>query len=99
MVTQADREIEQKLRDLIGKRFPKHGIIGEAFGAENQTTEFVWVINSIDGTRAFMTGKPLFCTIISKYGETRCLRENPSPSVIGCKTVSACARLPRLIRP
>jgi histidinol phosphatase-like enzyme (inositol monophosphatase family) len=63
-VTQADREIEQRLRDLIGKKFPDHGIVGEEFGAMNEKAEFVWVIDPIDGTRAFMTGKPLFGTII-----------------------------------
>jgi len=63
-VTQADREIEQKLRELIGKKFPDHGIVGEEFGASNENAEFVWVIDPIDGTRAFMTGKPLFGTII-----------------------------------
>ena len=63
-VTQADREIEGKLRDLIGRNFPDHGIIGEEFGAAKEDAEFVWVIDPIDGTRAFMTGKPLFGTII-----------------------------------
>jgi len=63
-VTQADREIEQRLRDLIGHHFPDHGIVGEEFGATNDKAEFVWVIDPIDGTRAFMTGKPLFGTII-----------------------------------
>ncbi len=63
-VTQADREIEQNLRDRIGKAFPDHGIVGEEFGVSNEKAEFVWVIDPIDGTRAFMTGKPLFGTII-----------------------------------
>ncbi len=63
-VTEADRLIEQSLRDLIGKAFPSHGIIGEEFGNANVDAEFVWVIDPIDGTRAFMTGKPLFGTIL-----------------------------------
>ena len=63
-VTQADREIETALRSMIAEKFPMHGIIGEEFGKENETAEFVWVIDPIDGTRAFMTGKPLFGTII-----------------------------------
>ena len=57
-------EIEQALRDLINNTFPTHGIIGEEFGMVNEKAEFVWVIDPIDGTRAFMTGKPLFGTII-----------------------------------
>ncbi len=63
-VTQADREIEQKLRELIGKRFPDHGIIGEEYGKQNENADFVWVIDPIDGTKSFATGRPLFGTII-----------------------------------
>lgn len=63
-VTQADREIEQKLRALIGKTFPGHGIIGEEYGRNNAAAEFVWVIDPIDGTKSFATGRPLFGTII-----------------------------------
>jgi len=68
-VTQADREIEQRLRALIAKKFPSHGVVGEEFGKENEKAEFVWVIDPIDGTRAFMTGKPLFGTIIGLMHE------------------------------
>lgn len=75
-VTKADREIEQALRDMIAKKFPTHGIIGEEFASSNEGAEFVWVIDPIDGTRAFMTGKPLFGTIIG-------LMHNGKPTV-GC---------------
>src|ERR1700692_1456074 len=57
-VTQADREIEQKLRAMIKQKFPGHGVIGEEFGMENEAAEFVWVIDPIDGTKAFATGRP-----------------------------------------
>jgi inositol-phosphate phosphatase/L-galactose 1-phosphate phosphatase/histidinol-phosphatase len=63
-VTQADREIEQNLRALIKQKFPAHGVIGEEFGRENAAAEFVWVIDPIDGTKAFATGRPSFGTII-----------------------------------
>lgn len=63
-VTQADRECEAALRELIGAKFPNHGIFGEEFGAENADAEFVWVLDPIDGTKAFITGKPLFGTLI-----------------------------------
>lgn len=68
-VTQADREIERALRDLIQKRFPNHGIVGEEYGSINEGAEFVWVLDPIDGTRAFMTGKPQFGTIIGLMHE------------------------------
>jgi inositol-phosphate phosphatase/L-galactose 1-phosphate phosphatase/histidinol-phosphatase len=70
-VTQADREIEQTFRALVNKAFPDHGIIGEEFGKERAEAAFVWVIDPIDGTRAFMTGKPLFGTIIGLMHEGR----------------------------
>jgi len=52
------------LRCMIAKSFPGHGIVGEEFGNERMDAEFGWVLDPIDGTRAFMTGKPLFGTII-----------------------------------
>ena len=63
-VTEADRVIEKKLGELILKKFPKHGIIGEEFGKQNEDAEFVWVIDPIDGTKSFATGRPLFGTIL-----------------------------------
>ncbi|MEQ8226964.1 MAG: histidinol-phosphatase [Rhodospirillales bacterium] len=63
-VTQADRECEAALRDMIAAKFPDHGIYGEEFGAQNTDAEFVWVLDPIDGTKAFITGKPLFGTLI-----------------------------------
>jgi inositol-phosphate phosphatase/L-galactose 1-phosphate phosphatase/histidinol-phosphatase len=63
-VTQADREIEAKLRTMIAKEFPAHGIVGEEQGCENEQAEFVWYIDPIDGTKSFAIGRPLFGTII-----------------------------------
>jgi fructose-1,6-bisphosphatase/inositol monophosphatase family enzyme len=63
-VTKADKEIESRLREVINQRFPGHGIIGEEYGEESPDADFVWVIDPIDGTKAFATGKPLFGTII-----------------------------------
>lgn len=63
-VTQADREIEQNLRALTKKTFPAYGVIGEEFGKGNPEAEFVWVIDPIDGTKAFATGRPTSGTII-----------------------------------
>lgn len=63
-VTQADREIEQVLRGMIKHQFPDHGIFGEEFGKENVDAEFVWCLDPIDGTKSFITGRPLFGTII-----------------------------------
>ena len=64
-VTKADRECEAALRERITKVFPDHGIIGEEFGAERADAEYVWVLDPLDGTRAFITGRPLFGTLIA----------------------------------
>lgn len=63
-VTIADRESEQVMRQLIKSRYPDHGIIGEEFGNENANAEYVWVLDPIDGTIAFIHGVPLFVTLI-----------------------------------
>ena len=63
-VTEADKRAEQAVRALLAQRFPDHGLLGEEFGAERADAEYVWVIDPIDGTRAFVTGRPLFGTLI-----------------------------------
>jgi myo-inositol-1(or 4)-monophosphatase len=64
LVTQADRQAEARMREMIQKEFPSHGIIGEEFGRHNDTAEFVWVLDPIDGTISFASGCPLFGTLI-----------------------------------
>src|SRR6266853_2291299 len=64
-VTAADRAAEQAMRTLIREKFPAHGIIGEEFGAERADAEFVWVLDPIDGTKSFISGVPLFGTLIA----------------------------------
>jgi myo-inositol-1(or 4)-monophosphatase len=64
-VTEADRAAEQAIRALLRERCPGHGIWGEEFGPENADAEYLWVLDPIDGTRAFLTGRPLFGTLIA----------------------------------
>lgn len=63
-VTRADREIEAAMRKAIKEARPDDGIYGEEYGIENPDAEFVWVLDPIDGTKSFVTGKPLFGTLI-----------------------------------
>ncbi len=63
-VTLADRTAEQVMRAILGLRFPDHGILGEEFGLERPSAELRWVLDPIDGTRAFITGRPMFGTLI-----------------------------------
>ena len=64
-VTIADQKAEEFLRKKISKDFPDHGIIGEEFGEENSSREWVWTIDPIDGTRSFIHGIPLFSTLLA----------------------------------
>jgi inositol-phosphate phosphatase / L-galactose 1-phosphate phosphatase / histidinol-phosphatase len=64
-VTIADREAEGVMRDLIRARFPEHGIEGEEFPSEHGEAELVWNLDPIDGTKAFLVGRPTFGTLIS----------------------------------
>lgn len=63
-VTEADREAERAIRQVILERFPDHGIFGEEHGMENAGSDHVWVIDPIDGTRAFISGLPVWGTLV-----------------------------------
>lgn len=65
IVTQADREAEQLMRELIRGQYPEHGVLGEEYGKENESAEHVWVLDPIDGTISFAHGSPLFATLIA----------------------------------
>ncbi len=68
-VTVADREVEEAIRRLIETRFPTHGIVGEEGGRTRPEAPFQWVIDPIDGTKSFIAGVPLFCTLIALLHE------------------------------
>lgn len=63
-VTVADRNAEQVLREALLAAFPDCGIIGEEFPPHRADQKYVWVIDPIDGTRAFITGRTSFCTLL-----------------------------------
>jgi len=64
-VTIADQETEARLRDIISARFPDHGIVGEEYGSTGTDREIVWVLDPIDGTKSFISGVPLFGTLVA----------------------------------
>ena len=64
-VTSADEQAEHALRRAILTRYPDHSIIGEEAEAHQGTSPFTWVLDPIDGTRAFVSGNPLFGTLIA----------------------------------
>src|SRR5690242_11413266 len=71
-VTEADKGAERAIRALIAERYPDHGVIGEEYGQDRPDAEFVWVLDPVDGTRAFISGLPLWTTLIA-------LRHNGRP--------------------
>ena len=64
-VTTTDKAVEKRLRELIIARYPNHGIFGEEFENINTDAEFVWVLDPIDGTAAFVAGIPVYGTLIA----------------------------------
>jgi inositol-phosphate phosphatase / L-galactose 1-phosphate phosphatase / histidinol-phosphatase len=70
-VTSLDGEIEQRLRAMIEKRFPEHGILGEEGDPKNLDAELLWVLDPIDGTAPFIAGVPVYGTLISLMLEGR----------------------------
>lgn len=64
-VTLADRGVEEALRDRMTRETPGYGVIGEEFGTSPGATGREWVIDPIDGTKAFIHGVPLFGTLIA----------------------------------
>lgn len=63
-VTEADKDAERLMRAAISARFPDDGILGEEFEAENLDADGLWILDPIDGTRAFISGLPVWGTLI-----------------------------------
>jgi myo-inositol-1(or 4)-monophosphatase len=70
-VTLADKAAERAMRELILSEFPEHGILGEEEDAVAGSVPLTWVLDPIDGTRAFITGLPLWGTLIALNDGTR----------------------------
>ncbi|EDP66482.1 Archaeal fructose-1,6-bisphosphatase and related enzyme of inositol monophosphatase family protein [alpha proteobacterium BAL199] len=78
-VTIADRTVEKRLREMIEARWPDHGIAGEEFGLKAPDADYVWSLDPIDGTKAFITGRPTFGPLIGLLE-----RRAPLLGVIDC---------------
>jgi len=63
-VTAADRDAETAIRQVLAETYPAHGIVGEEFGNDRADADYCWIIDPIDGTRAFIIGQPLWGTLI-----------------------------------
>ena len=68
-VTEADRAVEACIRERIAARYPRHGIIGEEFGEDGAGAAWSWIIDPIDGTRAFLAGLPTWGCLLGLLRE------------------------------
>ena len=66
-VTEGDRAGERAIRSLIEKHYPSHGIIGEEYGTKQGSSGLTWILDPVDGTRAFIIGLPTWMTLIGLY--------------------------------
>ena len=91
-VTAADRTAEQAMRAVLAGRFPEHGIMGEEFGLERPDARLRWVLDPIDGTRAFITGRPVFGTLVALLDGDRPILGVIDQPVTGERWVGAAGR-------
>ncbi len=91
-VTVADREAESIIRTIITAQRPNDGIIGEEHGPKNADAEYVWVIDPIDGTKAFITGRPTFGTLVALLHKGRPILGVIDQPVIGDRWIGAAGR-------
>jgi myo-inositol-1(or 4)-monophosphatase len=68
-VTEGDRAGERAIRELIERHYPAHGIIGEEYGTKAGTSGLTWILDPVDGTRAFVIGLPTWATLIALYAD------------------------------
>jgi histidinol-phosphatase len=82
-VTQADVETEKTIRGIIGERFPHHGFYGEETGQSSLDAEYLWLVDPIDGTKAFVREYPFFSTQIALMQRGRLIVGVSSAPVYG----------------
>lgn len=82
-VTEADKGAERAIRQAVSARYPEHGFIGEEYGEDRPEAEFVWVLDPVDGTRAFIAGLPLWTTLIGLRWQGRPVLGSIGQSYLG----------------
>jgi histidinol phosphatase-like enzyme (inositol monophosphatase family) len=91
-VTIADRSAEQAMRAVLTERFPDFGVLGEEFGHDRPEARLCWVLDPIDGTRAFITGRPLFGTLVALLEDGKPILGVIDQPVTGERWVGAAGR-------
>ena len=91
-VTAADRGAELAMRDILRARFPDHGILGEEYGLERGASPWRWVLDPIDGTRAFITGRATFGILVGLLHEGRSVLGIIDQPITGERWIGATGR-------
>jgi histidinol phosphatase-like enzyme (inositol monophosphatase family) len=91
-VTIADRSAEQAMRAVLAERFPDHGIEGEEYGIDRADAGLPWVLDPIDGTRAFITGRPVFGTLVALMDDDQSILGVIDQPVTGERWIGAAGR-------
>jgi histidinol phosphatase-like enzyme (inositol monophosphatase family) len=91
-VTIADRSAEQAMRAVLTERFPAYGVLGEEFGCDRPDAQLCWVLDPIDGTRAFITGRPVFGTLVALLEDGRPILGVIDQPVTGERWIGAAGR-------
>ncbi len=71
-VTVADRSAEQLIRTALSQKFPHDAVLGEEFGEQAGTSGFQWIVDPIDGTKSFISGVPLYSTLVGVVADGHC---------------------------
>ncbi len=98
-VTIADHAAERALREVLAARFPDDGILGEEFGMHNPRARRRWILDPIDGTRAFITGRLQFGTLIALLDEGRPVLGLLNQPITGERWIGAAGRPTRFTGP
>lgn len=70
-VTMADKQAEQLIRRELATRFPQDAILGEEFGSSEGGSDYGWIVDPIDGTKSFISGVPLYSTLVAVIKDKR----------------------------
>ena len=87
-VTRADREAEERVRALIARFWPDHGVIGEEFGEQVAGSEYSWIIDPIDGTKSFISGVPLYACLIALISACQTAPDQIMPTLMDLPTAT-----------
>src|SRR6202789_2536016 len=82
-VTEADVRCELAIREILEARFPAHGFYGEETGLHRQDAESLWIVDPIDGTKAFVREYPMFSTQIALMRQGELLAGVSSAPIYG----------------